>query len=94
VITISSSFAFTDTVDPGAGEVPIAVNATLVASGETGLVSDFLGDVNMDCAVNFLDIVPFIAVLSSGEFNPQADIDRSGEVDFLDIAPFIAILSN
>lgn len=93
VITISSSFAFTDTVDLGAGLVPVVVDVTLVASGETGIISDFLGDVNMDSAVNFLDIGPFIAILSAGEFEAQADIDQSGEVDFLDIAPFIAILS-
>jgi len=52
-----------------------------------------LGDVNLDGAVNFLDIRPFIALLTNGDFQKEADIDRSREVNFLDITPFIAILS-
>ena len=52
-----------------------------------------LGDVNLDDVVNFLDIAPFIALLSSATFQFEADIDGNGDVDFLDIAPFIAILA-
>ena len=52
-----------------------------------------LGDVNQDGTVDFLDISPFIATLSSGQFACEADIDQNGEVNFLDIAPFIALLS-
>lgn len=52
-----------------------------------------LGDVNRDGAVNFLDISPFIAVLSVGGFQEEADIDRNGFVNFLDISPFIALLA-
>lgn len=52
-----------------------------------------LGDVNRDGIVNFLDISPFIGVLSAGEFQEEADIDVNFAVNFLDIAPFIAILS-
>ena len=53
-----------------------------------------LGDVNLDGLVNFLDISPFIAVLSGGDFQAEADCDQSGFVNFLDIAPFIGILSS
>lgn len=53
-----------------------------------------LGDVNRDGAVNFLDITPFIAILSAGGFQAEADIDQNGEVNFLDISPFIGILSS
>ena len=52
-----------------------------------------LGDVNLDGAVNFFDIAPFIAVLSAQEFQAEADVDLNGEVNFFDIAPFIDILS-
>ena len=52
-----------------------------------------LGDVNLDGEVNFLDISPFIVVLSTGVFQAEADVDQSGNVDFLDISPFIAVLS-
>ena len=52
-----------------------------------------VGDVNCDTAIDFLDIGPFIEVLSSGTFEDKADIDRNMMVDFLDIGPFIALLS-
>jgi plastocyanin len=52
-----------------------------------------LGDVNLDGTVDFLDITPFIGVLSSTTFQAEADCDQSGDVDFLDITPFIAILA-
>ena len=52
-----------------------------------------LGDVNTDGVVDFLDISPFIVVLSGGGFQEEADIDQNGVVDFLDISPFIQILS-
>ena len=52
-----------------------------------------LGDCNQDGVVDFLDIGPFVSVLSSGDFLAQADTNEDGVVDFLDIGPFIAILS-
>ena len=63
-------------------------------SPSTPAVPVILGDVNLDGAVIFLDIASFIALLSSGEFQTEADIDQNGEVDFLDIAPFIVILAS
>ena len=58
------------------------------------LTSPFLlGDINLDGAVNFLDISPFISLLSTGGFLEQADINGDGEVNFSDISPFISILS-
>jgi len=53
-----------------------------------------LGDVNMDGVINFSDIPSFVAVLSAGEFQAQADCDQSGELGFSDIPPFIDILSS
>ena len=53
-----------------------------------------LGDTNQDGAVNFLDISPFISLLSSGTFLDQADTNRDGVVDFLDISPFISLLTS
>ena len=53
-----------------------------------------LGDANCDNTVNFLDINPFIELLSSGNFKAQADLNMDGEVTFLDIAPFIQALAN
>ena len=48
---------------------------------------------NLDGVTDFLDIGPFVRVLSAGTYQVEADIDQSGAVDFLDIAPMIAILS-
>ena len=42
-----------------------------------------LGDCNQDGIVNFLDINPFIAILSSGDYSEQADVNQDGEVSFL-----------
>ena len=53
-----------------------------------------LGDANLDGNVNFLDISPFISLLSSNTFLNQADINRDGDVNFLDISPFISILAS
>lgn len=52
-----------------------------------------LGDVNRDGRVNLLDIGPFIAVLSSGGFQEEADTDPNGIINLADINPFIAILN-
>lgn len=51
------------------------------------------GDINLDGNVNFLDIAPFIDLLTTVTFQPEADCDLNGIVNFLDIAPFIAALS-
>ena len=45
----------------------------VILNGVTVLVP---GDVNRDGAVNFLDINPFISLLSVGEFQEEADIDQ------------------
>ena len=55
--------------------------------------SFLLGDANLDGIVNFLDISPFITLLSQGTFLGQADTNQDGVVNFLDISPFILLLS-
>ena len=52
-----------------------------------------LGDVNLDGFVNFLDISPFISLLSNGTFQIEGDINGDALVNFLDISPFIVLLS-
>ena len=53
-----------------------------------------LGDVNKDYVVNFLDISPFISILSAGGFQAEADTNEDGEVSFLDISSFISLLTS
>ena len=62
-------------------------------SFEPDTTTVLLGDVDLNGAVEFLDIAPFINVLSSNMFQAEADCDENGVVDFLDIQPFIDILS-
>ena len=50
------------------------------------------GDVDLNGAVDFLDIVPFIAILSADEYQAEADVNEDGAVTFFDIVPFIEIL--
>ena len=51
-------------------------------------------DVNVDGVVNLLDVDPFIALISSGEYQLQADTNEDGVVNLLDVAPFIECLNN
>lgn len=74
----------------------VAIGTTLrVLEFNVPTISTFtLGDVSGDGLVNFLDISPFIGLLTTGGFLDEADIDRSGAVNFLDISPFIGLLSS
>ena len=58
------------------------------------IVPALLGDCNFDGEVNFLDISPFITVLSMNDYLEEADINENGLVNFLDISPFINLLSD
>ena len=53
-----------------------------------------LGDVNLDGAITFLDISPFITILTTNSYQNEADMDQNDVVNFLDISPFIAALSS
>jgi len=77
--------------------LPIAVGGDFFDQSATvtvTLVSPvLLGDVNQDGVVNFMDISPFIKILSTGSFLKEADCNQDGVVNFLDITFFIAILN-
>ena len=69
------------------------INAQITLSEGSNPVV-LLGDCNLDGNVNFLDISPFINILSTQDFFAQADCNQDGGVNFLDISPFIGILSS
>ncbi len=52
-----------------------------------------LGDTNQDGDVNLLDVAPFIELLSSGEYQAEADVNEDCVVNLLDVSGFIDILS-
>jgi len=66
-------------------------NLSVTVTPDTG--GTLKGDVDLDGMVTFLDINPFIVILSSNGFQAEADCDCDGDVDFLDIQPFIDILA-
>ena len=75
------------------GEIwAVGGNGFIFASGvpETAL----LGDINQDGEVNLLDVQPFIDLLASGKFHPNADINGDGSVDLLDVQGFVELLSS
>ena len=53
-----------------------------------------LGDCNRSGQVDFLDISPFVSILATDEYLPEADINLDNTVGFLDIQPFILLLSS
>ena len=59
-----------------------------------GPMGPLIGDADLNGVVEFADIPAFIAVLQSGVFLDEADINRDGVVTFSDIAPFIVVLSS
>ena len=69
---------------------PITVANFSVSDNSSSVL---LGDVNRDGVVDFLDISPFITVLSLETFQAEADVNGDGTVDFLDISPFILLLT-
>lgn len=52
-----------------------------------------LGDVNLDDAVNLLDVAFFIDAISTSQFQKEADINGDGFVNLLDVDGFITILA-
>ena len=80
----------------GNGSANLPVNAELTPGAVNFEVIDQffqLGDANRDGKVDFLDISPFISILSSGDYFAEADTNQDGVVDFLDISSFIRLLS-
>ena len=67
----------------------------IAAAPTPGVFEDdfLLADINLDGFVSFLDISPFIMILSNNLFQLEADINQDGIVDFQDISPFINQLS-
>ena len=74
-----------------AGNDSLDPEATLTVTLDSPVF--MLGDVNRDDAVNFLDIAPFIEVLSNNGFQLEADVDQNEVVNFFDIPRFIELLS-
>ena len=80
----------------------IANNGTIVGRGLLNgqltafamiRISVLLGDVNLDGAVNLLDVTPFVNRLAKGIFQAEADINQDGSVNLLDVQPFVDILA-
>lgn len=84
-------FTAADLGEGGIIEAGVDAVTIRLVSCEDGVL---MGDVNLDGFVNFLDIGPFINLLSAGSFQAEADVNEDGAVNFLDIAVFIGLLSS
>ncbi len=56
-------------------------------------MTPLLGDVNGDGVVNLLDVLPFVQILSTGDYVCPADTNIDGSVNLLDVDPFVDLLS-
>ncbi|MEM9409955.1 MAG: sulfatase-like hydrolase/transferase, partial [Planctomycetota bacterium] len=57
-------------------------------------IKDFvLGDLNLDGAVNLLDIAPFVQRIVDGQFQLEGDFNLDGQINLLDISHFVERLS-
>ena len=65
-------------------------NVVLNVVDGNGLVT--LGDVNLDGVVNLLDVQPFVLLVSSSEYQPEADCNPDGSVNLLDVSSFVDLL--
>ena len=72
---------------------PVDAQAAAILATPADVDDVLLGDVNRDGLVNFLDISPFIGVLSAQGDQAEADLNEDGSVSFLDISPFIMALA-
>ena len=63
------------------------------ASGITVGRNFLFGDVNCDGNTDLLDIMPFVDLLSSGQFAASADFDNDGLITLLDVEPFVEAIS-
>ena len=70
-----------------------AINSGVIMGSAVSFQDLLVGDVNRDGVVDFLDISPFISILSTSSHQDEADVNQDGDVSFLDISPFIALLS-
>ncbi len=76
------------------GEIQLTLEPYSMTLVEVPGNAILLGDIDLNGVVNFLDIAPFIGLLTSGEFQAEGDFDGDEAVGFLDISGFIAALSN
>ena len=78
VLSVGDSFAdVLAAVTPASGDCPSGFDR---------------GDVNMDGAINLLDVGPFVEALSNGSTQCEADVNGDGSIDLLDVGPFVELL--
>ncbi|MEM9410564.1 MAG: dockerin type I domain-containing protein, partial [Planctomycetota bacterium] len=88
-VAASETHAFAVWADGRSNDGNMAIYLNRVELPDLGIK----GDLNMDGAIDLLDVAPFIAALASGEFVSAADISCDGSVNLLDVAPFVDLLS-
>ena len=89
--SVVGSFSGTITISPrsenASGYSGPLSEITITLEGD---VLTLLGDVNLDGAVNGLDVDPFVDRLLNGPYQDEADMNEDGSVNGLDVDPFVA----
>ncbi len=80
---------FSGSTAPELGFGPILLSVTATSSNPV-----LMGDINLDGAVTFDDIPPFITTLATGSYQEEADFDQNASIDFNDIPPFVEALTS
>ena len=75
------------------GTFDVNYNSTNITLSNFQTSPIVLGDVNLDCNVNLLDVAPFVDRISNGTFQVEADVNEDGLVNLLDVAPFVELLT-
>ena len=83
VVATFDDLAFEISYVGGASNTDIVLTA-VEADGQV-----LLGDVNLDGQVNLLDVAPFVNLITSGQFQAEADCNEDGIVNLLDVALFV-----
>jgi hypothetical protein len=75
--------------DDPVADFSIVTYTNIVGNDGNATLQPPLGDVNLDQAVNGLDVSSFVERVVSGLYQVEADLDGDGFVNGLDVTPFV-----
>jgi len=85
-LLVRGSYTLSARASPVMGETNLSNN---VLTSSIVYTVKLAGDVNGDCAVNFLDLgrigTTFLTTIGQTSFDPQADLNNDGAVNFIDL---------
>ena len=83
----ANSISFENASNTNGGVAVVAAN---IVGGKLDCLP---GDVNQDGSIDLLDVQPFVALITSGNFQCEGDTNFDGMVDLLDVQPFVNLVT-